>query len=103
MMPEPHAIAVMALTVVALYFFSRDSIPIETSSLLVITLLTLGFSIFPYRGPEGEFDPLRFFAGLTTEQAAMALGVSVSTAENDWAYARSWLRLEIAGTGPPDL
>ncbi len=67
MMPEPHAIAVMALTVVALYFFSRDSIPIETSSLLVITLLTLGFSIFPYRGPEGEFDPLRFFAGFGNE------------------------------------
>lgn len=67
MMPEPHAIAVMALTVVALYFFSRDSIPIETSSLLVITLLTLGFSIFPYRGPGGDFDPLRFFGGFGNE------------------------------------
>ena len=38
---------------------------------------------------------LRFFAGLTTEQAAAALGVSTSTAENDWAYARSWLRLRM--------
>jgi di/tricarboxylate transporter len=67
-MPEPHAIAAMALTLVALYFFSRDSIPIETSSLLVITLLTLGFSIFPYRDPQGaEFDPLRFFAGFGNE------------------------------------
>src|SRR5437879_9671858 len=35
---------------------------------------------------------LRFFAGLTAEQAAEALGVSTSTAEKDWAYARSWLR-----------
>jgi RNA polymerase sigma factor (TIGR02999 family) len=42
---------------------------------------------------------LRFFAGLTTEQAAQALGVSIATAENDWAYARCWLRLEIEGTG----
>ncbi|MBB6095608.1 di/tricarboxylate transporter [Povalibacter uvarum] len=66
-MPEPHAIAVMALTLVALYFFSRDSIPIETSSLLVITLLTLGFSIFPYRSAGGEFDPLRFFGGFGNE------------------------------------
>jgi di/tricarboxylate transporter len=66
-MPEPHAIAVMALTLVALYFFSRDSMPIETSSLLVITLLTLGFSIFPYRGADGEFDPLRFFGGFGNE------------------------------------
>ena len=40
---------------------------------------------------------LRFFAGLTTAQAAEALGVSVSTAENDWTYARSWLRLEMQG------
>src|SRR5262245_7733627 len=38
---------------------------------------------------------LRFFAGLTTEQAAAALGVSTSTAEKDWAYARSWLRVAI--------
>jgi RNA polymerase sigma factor (TIGR02999 family) len=38
---------------------------------------------------------LRFFAGLTNEQAAAALGVSPSTADNDWTYARAWLRLEI--------
>jgi RNA polymerase sigma factor (TIGR02999 family) len=39
---------------------------------------------------------LRFFTGLTNEQAAQMLGVSTSTADNDWAYARSWLRVEIA-------
>ena len=38
---------------------------------------------------------LRFFAGLTNAEAAAALGVSTSTADNDWAYARAWLRLEI--------
>lgn len=38
---------------------------------------------------------LRFFAGLTIEQAAEALGVSTTTAENDWTYAKSWLRLEV--------
>jgi RNA polymerase sigma factor (TIGR02999 family) len=38
---------------------------------------------------------LRFFAGLSAEQAAAALGVSLSTAEKDWAYARSWLRVTI--------
>src|SRR5262249_128488 len=40
---------------------------------------------------------LRFFAGLTIEQAAQALGISTSTAENDWAWARCWLRLEVEG------
>ena len=46
---------------------------------------------------KAELVKLRFFAGLTSDQAAEALGVSTSTAENDWAYARSWLRLEILG------
>ena len=48
---------------------------------------------------KAEVVKLRFFAGLTTAQAATALGVSTSTAENDWAYARSWLRLRM---GEPD-
>jgi RNA polymerase sigma factor (TIGR02999 family) len=48
-----------------------------------------------------ELVKLRFFAGLTAEQAAAALGVSLSTAEKDWAYARSWLRVAIdRGSGP---
>jgi RNA polymerase sigma factor (TIGR02999 family) len=46
---------------------------------------------------KAEVVKLRFFAGLTNEQAAAALGISVSTAENDWAYARSWLRLQMEG------
>ena len=44
---------------------------------------------------KAELVKLRFFAGLTNEQAAAALGVSTSTAEKDWAYARSWLRVAI--------
>lgn len=44
---------------------------------------------------QAELIKLRFFTGLTIEQAAEALGVSTSTAENDWAYARCWLRLEL--------
>ena len=44
-----------------------------------------------------ELVKLRFFAGLTTAQAAGVLGISPSTADNDWAYARCWLRLEIDG------
>jgi RNA polymerase sigma factor (TIGR02999 family) len=47
---------------------------------------------------KAELVKLRFFAGLTAEQAAEALGVSLSTAEKDWAYARSWLRVAINGS-----
>jgi RNA polymerase sigma factor (TIGR02999 family) len=39
---------------------------------------------------------LRFFAGLTMPQAAEALGVSLATVENDWAYAKCCLRLQLA-------
>jgi RNA polymerase sigma factor (TIGR02999 family) len=43
---------------------------------------------------------LRFFAGLSIEQAAEALGVSVATANNDWSYAKSWLRVAMRGDEP---
>jgi RNA polymerase sigma factor (TIGR02999 family) len=45
---------------------------------------------------KAELVKLRFFAGLTVAQAAKALQISTSTAENDWVYARSWLRLEMS-------
>jgi RNA polymerase sigma factor (TIGR02999 family) len=38
---------------------------------------------------------LRFFTGLTMREAAQALGVSVRSAHDLWAYARSWLRREM--------
>ena len=39
---------------------------------------------------------LRYFAGLTNREAAAALGVSTATADNDWAYARSWLKVQLS-------
>jgi RNA polymerase sigma factor (TIGR02999 family) len=46
---------------------------------------------------KADLVKLRFFVGLTIEEAAGALGISTSTADNDWAYARCWLRLEVGG------
>lgn len=40
---------------------------------------------------------LRFFAGLSTTEAAAALGMSVRSAHDLWAYARSWLRRKTKG------
>jgi RNA polymerase sigma factor (TIGR02999 family) len=42
---------------------------------------------------------LRYFAGLTVEQAAHALGISVRTANRHWAYAKAWLFQQL---GRPD-
>jgi RNA polymerase sigma factor (TIGR02999 family) len=46
---------------------------------------------------KAELVKLRFFAGLSNEQAAEVLGISVNTADRYWTYARSWLHLEILG------
>jgi RNA polymerase sigma factor (TIGR02999 family) len=43
----------------------------------------------------GELVKLRYFAGLTLEHAATALGISTATAYRHWAYARAWLRSEL--------
>ena len=39
---------------------------------------------------------LRFFGGLTVRETAYALGVSDRTVDNDWSFARAWLRRRIA-------
>ena len=46
-----------------------------------------------------EVVKLRHFAGLTIEQTAAALGISVRTANRHWAYARAWLYQQL---NPPD-
>lgn len=49
-----------------------------------------------------ELVKLCFFIGLTQEQAATELGISISTAERTWAFARAWLFREIQkGQHPP--
>jgi RNA polymerase sigma factor (TIGR02999 family) len=53
---------------------------------------------------KAELVKLRYFAGLTVEEAAAALGISEATAKRWWTYARTWLYREIVGEpgGPPD-
>src|SRR5687767_8838437 len=43
----------------------------------------------------GELVKLRYFAGLSLDQAAEAIGISNATAYRHWAYARAWLRGEL--------
>lgn len=44
---------------------------------------------------KADLVKLRYFAGLTAEQAAEVLGISHATADRYWDYARSWLRVEL--------
>jgi RNA polymerase sigma factor (TIGR02999 family) len=44
---------------------------------------------------------LRFFGGLSMEETALALGVSVRTAYSEWAFARAWLYRALSNDGAP--
>jgi RNA polymerase sigma factor (TIGR02999 family) len=44
---------------------------------------------------KAQLVKLRYFAGMTIEQAAHTLGISVTTANRWWNYARAWLHYEI--------
>lgn len=61
--PDAHAIAVMLLTIFALFLFTKESIPLQTSSLLILSVLSVGFTIFPYKHLEAS----DFFLGFGHE------------------------------------
>jgi RNA polymerase sigma factor (TIGR02999 family) len=48
---------------------------------------------------KGQVVNLRYFAGLTAEETAASLGVSVGTVEREWRYIRTWLRTQLRDTG----
>ncbi|MBA3480886.1 MAG: sigma-70 family RNA polymerase sigma factor, partial [Pirellulales bacterium] len=45
---------------------------------------------------KAELVKLRFFGGLSIREAADVLGISESTADADWAFAKAWLKLQMA-------
>ena len=74
-----HGLFVLLLTVVALYLFTRDRIPLEASSLAILIILVVAFHVSPWR-PGGELlAPAEFLTGfgneaLITVCALMMLG-----------------------------
>lgn len=82
--PDAHGIAVLLLTAVALFLFTRDSLPLETSSLAILIILVAGFQFFPYEGGSVSLRPVDFFAGLGNEAlvticALMMVGKALET------------------------
>ena len=67
LLPDHHALAVLALTVIALFLFTREKIPLETSSLIVLVLLTVGFEVFPYSDGVKTLHSIEFFTGFGHE------------------------------------
>jgi di/tricarboxylate transporter len=61
--PNAHALALLLVTVGALYFFAQDRYRLELTSLGLIVLLAVGFSLFPFEG----IDPGGLFFGMGHE------------------------------------
>ncbi|MCW8881562.1 MAG: SLC13 family permease, partial [Sedimenticola sp.] len=66
-LPDAHGLAVLLLVVVALALFTRERVPLETSSLVVLVLLTVGFEIFPYVSDGVQLHAIDFFRGFGHE------------------------------------
>lgn len=62
-LPNAHAIAVMILIVVALVLFTWHTIPLETTSLVVLVALAVGFTLFPFIQDGEVLKPAAFFSG----------------------------------------
>ncbi|MEM9533604.1 MAG: SLC13 family permease [Pseudomonadota bacterium] len=62
-LPDAHALAVLGLTGLALILFTREQIPLETTSLFVLVALAIGFRVFPYESLEGPLEVTDFFYG----------------------------------------
>ena len=83
--PDAHGIAVLILTIIALILFTRDNIPLESSSLAILILLVTGFQLVPYtKGEEVILGPINFFAGFGNEAliaicALMMVGKALET------------------------
>ncbi len=74
---EPHALATLLLAAVAFALFARERVPIETTSLGVLVLLTAGFHLFPYaRGGVGV-APTDFFLGFGHEALVAICGLMI--------------------------
>jgi RNA polymerase sigma factor (sigma-70 family) len=49
---------------------------------------------------QGKLVELRFFGGLTIDEAARVMGISPTTAKREWRIARAWLQRELTGRSP---
>jgi len=76
-LPNTHAIAVMALIIVALILFTRDHIPLQTTSLLVLVALTVGFTVFPFESDGQVLQASDFFLGFGHKALVAVCGLMI--------------------------
>lgn len=96
-----HGVAVLLLTIGALFLFTRERLPLEYSCVAILFTLVLGFELFPYEYDGAQLGAANFLAGLGNEALItilllliLAKGMEVSGALRPLArlLARIWLR-----------
>jgi RNA polymerase sigma factor (TIGR02999 family) len=70
-------------------------VPVESSSEQILVLDGALDKLAGVRSQAATLVKMRLFAGLTNEEAALAIGISPRTARRLWVYARAWLRREL--------
>jgi di/tricarboxylate transporter len=76
-LPNTHALAVMIIIIVALILFTRENIPLQTTSLLVIVALTVGFTLFPFTSEGVTLQPSEFFLGFGHKALVAVSGLMI--------------------------
>ena len=98
-LPDYHTLFVMAVTVFALYLFTRDRLPLEASGLTILTILVVAFHLFPYAPAGDALSPERLLSGFGNEAliticALMIIGKGMETTGAlqplALALARAW-------------
>ena len=74
---------------------------VETGGIEVMALDSALRSLAEIDGRKSRVVELRYFGGLSVEETAEILGVSVETAKRDWKMARAWLFTQLAGKQKP--
>ena len=67
LIPNMHALVMLMMTGVALFLFTREKIPLESSSLAILVMVVVGFEIFPFENATGSIEPMDFFYGFGHE------------------------------------
>jgi len=83
-LPDSHGIFVMLLTVLALFLFTRDKLPLEASGLIILVILILSFQLVPYEVDNRPLPTTAFLSGFGHEAlvaicALMIMGKALET------------------------
>jgi len=97
--------AVAAITATALLLFTREKIPLQTSSLLVLLALVVGFELFPFQAGDGTLRSVDFFQGFGHEAlvavcALMIAGQGIVRTGALEPIGRTLARMWLVRSGP---